>query len=137
MQIHVVTLDRDRAQAQLDPGVRELAAVHHQVRNPAGRNRGRLEQQVGDFPSVPGAPSLGAPLQDRPIGPRLDLGERLRLDGGVAGHGRLYQGRRAADVGTGAEHEVPVSVAWPVARTGPSAPELDLVDYVAQVREPE
>src|SRR2546426_524572 len=114
--------------------VQQLPAVPYQVREPAGGDRGGLEQQVGDLPSVPGALELEAPLEERHIGARLDLGERLGLDIGVARHGGLHQGRCAADVATRAQQQVPISIAWPVARAGPPAPELDLVEEIAEVR---
>src|SRR5262249_59688243 len=69
-------------------------------------------------------------------GSGLELGLRFGPDLNVAADARLHQAGLAADRGARVQHRFAVAVTRPVARLGPAAADLHLVDLTAEVREP-
>src|SRR5207247_8602150 len=70
-QVHVATLHRGRVQRGLEALRVQLPAVDDEVRETAGRNRRRLQQQIGDLLVVPGAIDLQAPGEESNTGARF------------------------------------------------------------------
>ena len=130
-----MTLQQRRTQGRLDASGPQLAPIDDEVRDAPRGDRGRLEQQVGDPPPVIGAFELQMLIEEGHISARLDLVEGLGLDTGISGNQCLHESGYATDRGSGVQYHVPIPIARPVAGTGPAAPELDLIEDIAQVSE--